>query len=293
MASLNLISPAENQNRIRIRFQEAMTSFSYDRGRSTSIPRLPDPDITAIIRRNKKIYSQIQKLINMCNPDPKGSRHLTKNRYGICNGLGIDLLFIFDQDAISKEELAQDRNYTLVEPVLIPLSKRARELTKITAADDPLVQYTAKVREMVNQRFTDLLRTDRVLLREAAAAAAAAADAGDAAAAGGGGAAAAGDAADAGGAAAAGGGGAAAAAAAAAVPPQPPPAQDSISSFKQFMRAQGLPKMAQWKGGQRTRVRKKRKNRRKVRTRRYKKKKSKKTRRYQRKRQKRTRGRRR
>ena len=191
LASLNLISPAVNKIRIETRFREAMTLFDQNQERA-SIPRLPNPDITAIIRRNKKIYSQIQKLINVCNPNPGRHRHLTQNVYGICDGLGIDLLFLFDQDAISKEMLQHDTSHTNVEPLaIIPLSKRTRELTKITAASDSL-KYTTQRRRIVDLRFSNLLRADEELLREAYAAAggggdaaaAAAADGGDAAAAG-------------------------------------------------------------------------------------------------------------
>ena len=110
------------------------------------IPRLPNPATDTIAANNAVIYRNIRALIALCNPPP--------NKIGRCPGVGIDLLFIFDQNnhdwTVSEE--VRNREHNEIYPIaVIPLSKRSIYITKYTQKYN--VRYNKADRKRIEKLF--------------------------------------------------------------------------------------------------------------------------------------------
>ena len=145
LAAVNFINADVNRNRIIQRFKAQMRLYIQDRA-TALVPRLPNPAPATIAANNAAIYQNITDLIALCNPPPK--------TVGQCPGVGIDLLFIFDQN--NHDWTVGDENVGRVAqeiyPIaVIPLSKRSVYITKYTERYN--VQYKDIDRTRVDKLF--------------------------------------------------------------------------------------------------------------------------------------------
>jgi len=134
LASMNLIDVASNGQRIISRFVEQKKKYDEWRhgnvGNQPPIPRLPHYDDASVRGRNRSTYKMIQNIVQLCTYDMKG----LPVPLGQCDGVGIDLLFIFD----NRGDRVYDDAQTLATPAqrktpifIIPLSTRSRWITRM------------------------------------------------------------------------------------------------------------------------------------------------------------------
>ena len=145
LAAVNFINPEINRSRIIQRFKAQMRLYIQNPD-TALIPRLPNPATDTITANNAVIYQNIRALIALCNPLP--------NKIGRCPGVGIDLLFIFDQNnhdwTVSEE--VRDREHNKIYPIaVIPLSKRSIYITKYTQKYN--VRYNKADRHRIEKLF--------------------------------------------------------------------------------------------------------------------------------------------
>ena len=134
LASMNLIDVASNEQRIISRFVEQKKKYDeWRRGnvvKQPPIPRLPYYDHDRVRERNQAAYKIIQNIVQLCTYDMKGQ----PKTLGQCDGVGIDLLFIFDNRGDRVYDDAQTlatRAQRKTPMFIIPLSTRSRWITQV------------------------------------------------------------------------------------------------------------------------------------------------------------------
>ena len=149
LASINLINTPLTRKRIIQRFKADKKAYD-ERGRQMPVPRIPYIQHDVIQQRNQAIYSQMQKLVNLCMRKEGGE----SDKIGQCVGVGIDLLFVFDNRGkyVEEETAALGTRGQVKRPLfIIPLSRRSKWLTP----QDHHLEFSNRNR----QKFNDLMQT--------------------------------------------------------------------------------------------------------------------------------------
>jgi len=150
LAGVNIINLEENQHRILTRFQQQFTQYHQDPA-NNPVPRLPHPGSTVLQPKRDNIYRNIQTLIQLCTTvQTKNTEEAST--VGQCPGVGIDILFIFDQNRYDWRNGADiaspETPQTIFPSAIIPLSKRSAHITTYTKNES--LKFPAKTRTLVN-----------------------------------------------------------------------------------------------------------------------------------------------
>jgi len=144
LGSLNIIDSKSLQKRILGRSRNSlkqMVTFP------TTAPaaRFPKSDLENINKCREKIYNNINHLINICTTTEAS----TSSKTGTCQGVGIDILLIYDQERVDLRKNKVITNWT--PDVVVPLSVRSKYITKYT--QDKSITFSAASREKLKQLF--------------------------------------------------------------------------------------------------------------------------------------------
>ena len=128
ITTLNIIDPVKASERIKERFLQDLKNYNINKENNPA-PRLPTFNIEKLADSNEKIYSNVEKLIQHCkcvyNSD-KGIYIWNDNENKFCEGVGIDYLLFYNQND------GDFRKKNTYPSVVVPLSERSKNLTKLT-----------------------------------------------------------------------------------------------------------------------------------------------------------------
>jgi GTPase SAR1 family protein len=154
LASLNIIDDNENKRRIIERFKNQMIQYQHYSAAAAaapSAPRLPNPSLNILQQNKKLIYRNMRNLIQLCT-----TKEGINSNIGLCPGVGIDLLFIFNQnqhDWRVGDENVGTPGQMIYPAAIIPLSKRSIYITRYTKTYN--VKFHPNIRSHVNNLLND------------------------------------------------------------------------------------------------------------------------------------------
>jgi len=129
ITTLNIIDPVKASERIKKRFLQDLKNYNINKENNPA-PRLPTFNIEKLADSNEIIYSNVEKLIQHCkcvyNSD-KDRYIWNDNENKFCEGVGIDYLLFFNQN------YGDFRKKNTYASVVVPLSERSKNLTKLTS----------------------------------------------------------------------------------------------------------------------------------------------------------------
>ena len=126
LASINLIDIRQNRERIMRRFIADKEKYD-ERGGELPVPRIPYIAHKSVLGCHQAIYRTMKRLVNLCM-EKKGGGY---GQLGQCVGVGIDLLFVFDNrgERVQEEKGAMGTHKQKKQPLfIIPLSRRSKWL---------------------------------------------------------------------------------------------------------------------------------------------------------------------
>ena len=128
ITTLNIIDPGKASERIKERFLQDLKNYNINKENNPA-PRLPTFNIEKLTNINEKIYSNVEKLIQHCKcvyNSYKGIYIWNDNENKFCEGVGIDYFIFFNQND------GDFRKKNTYPSVVVPLSERSKNLTKLT-----------------------------------------------------------------------------------------------------------------------------------------------------------------
>lgn len=129
ITTLNIIDPLNASERIKERFLQDLKNYNINKENNPA-PRLPTFNIEKLADSNEKIYSNVERLIQHCkcvyNSD-NNTYIWNDNENKFCEGVGIDYLLFFNQN---EGDFRKKNTYA---SVVVPLSERSKNLTKLTS----------------------------------------------------------------------------------------------------------------------------------------------------------------
>ena len=132
ITTLNIIEPVKASERIKERFLQDLKNYNINKENNPA-PRLPTFNIEKLADSNEIIYSNVERLIQHCkcvyNSDT-GIYIWNDNENKFCEGVGIDYLLFFNQN---EGDFRKKNTYA---SVVVPLSERSKNLTKLTSNEN-------------------------------------------------------------------------------------------------------------------------------------------------------------
>jgi len=173
MGVVNIIDKKNNLERIQTRFKSDLKKFKETPNENPA-PQSPSTLYSedVIEEQQNKLKQNIIQLIEYCTCKTKtiwqadiigkeaifGERAVTTyQKYGDCDGVGIDLLMLFDQQKVDLRESTEEKKKENVYPsAIIPLSTRSQYLLPLTRTGKGAIVFSANEKKKARALLGDI-----------------------------------------------------------------------------------------------------------------------------------------